>query len=370
MSKSFSTPSVTIYPFLVMGIVAGGLLAFLITYFSAVPVGMLTFPAPTLPLFRFHVLFYYWVSFYGLMFLLSFPTARSLKQLIGIALIPSLIASLPYFWHGFSTASQFFLILFSAFALNAFHMNYEANGSTLHYPTLFYAVWDSFIKLFIEIGFFKTLIEKNWFTVWASAFFVSLGLYIGSYTQHVVSNIRTVLLLICKFLLSPLAIISLLFILSLLVMVHQHHLTFKSASLFSSIALLSVVFLNGVYQDGLVQKPYPSILLWICRIFIWVTPLFSALALYTLYFHHYNNIHTHGFNLDNFPYFLNLCLLFLYTLAYSLIAIFQYKSWLKGIERANIVLAILLIVVATVSTTPMVMKHFKSSGSRIGAVIS
>lgn len=372
MSQLPNARQITIYPFLTVGFVAGALLAFLITHISTQSIGILSFPRPVFPYALTHLLFYVWISFYSVMVLLAYPTAQSLKRLIFIALIPSFIASLPFYWQGYNTASQFFLLIFSAYALNAFHINYEANGFTISYPSLFYAVWDSFIKLFIALFFtlfcwiilhlcaslfnfiqmklISQLIEKNWFSVWASALFVSVGLYIATHTDHVVRNIRIMLFSICKYLLVPLAIISILFVAALLMVVSQHHFTFKSESLFSSIAFLSVLFLNGVYQDGFTEKPYPAILLWICRIFIWITPLFAGLALYTVYFRE--------FNTDNLPCFLNISLLFVYTITYAMIAMLPQKRWFKGIERANIVLAVLLILMATTTTHPLFIKQF------------
>lgn len=372
---SHNTRKITIYPFLTIGLMGGGLLAFLMTYISHEPVGILSFPRPSQPYALMHLLFYFWIGFYGVMFLLSLPSARSFKRLIFVTLIPSFIASLPYYWQSNNTASQFFLIIFSAYALNVFHINYEENRFRINYSSLFHAVWDTAVKLFItlffvllcwiilylcaslfkfiDIKFLSLLIEKNWFEVWASAFFVSIGLYIVTYTDHAVQNGRAVLLLTCKYLFIPLAIISIIFIISLFIMMQQHHFTFKNESLFSSIAFLSLLFINGVYKDGTEEKPYPIGLFWVCRVFMWITPLFSALALYTAYFY---NPHT-----NNVPCLINLSLLFLYTITYAIIAILPQKPWFKGIERANIVLAILLIVVTTISTTPLFIKRFNQT---------
>lgn len=356
----------TLVPFLLIGLLGGGLLAFLMTHISSSPIGILSFATPQSARSPMHLLFYDWISFYGVMFLLSWPTAQSVKRLIFITLIPSVIASVPYYWRGDNTTAQFFLTILSAYALNAFHMNYEANGFHIHYSTLFHAVWDTFVKLFItlfftllcwiilylcgalfnfiDIKFLSQLIEKSWFSVWVTAFFVSMGLYIVTHTDNVVRNMRMVLLLICKFLFIPLAIISIIFIASLLVMMHQHHFTFKSESLFSSIAFLSVLFLNGIYQGGLAEKPYPAVFNLIGRIFIGITPVFVGLAIYTVY--------SQGLDSHNFACFLNLSLLLVYTIAYAIIAFLPQKSWFKGIETTNIVLAIVLILMTVVTTTP------------------
>lgn len=367
-------------PFPTVGFITGALLALLatnqFTFLSIFPTS-----GKILSYSHTHTLFFFWIGFYALMFLLAHPNAQSLKRLIFITLIPSLLASLPYCWGGYNTASQFFLMIFSAYALNAFHINYQTNGRTCSYQTLFYAVWDTLIKLlialfftllcwfilylgaslfdFINIKFFSILISKAWFISWVTALLVSIGLYIATQTENVVRNIRMILLLMCRYLFIPLAIISILFVGSLLIVTSQQHIQFDSQYLFSSIAFLCVLFLNGIYQDGYVEKPYPIFLLWICRFFIFITPIFTSIALYVFYFHSGNNsISENGFNTDNFPYLLNLSLLFIYNMTYALIAMCRQKQWFKQIERANIVLAIFLITVTLITTYPLFIKQF------------
>lgn len=375
-----SSRKITVYPFLLMGLIGGGLLALTSTHISHTFLGI--FPEQKNILFYkpSFLLFYYWIGFYGMMFLLAYPNTNSLKRLLLITLIPSFLASLPFYWGGYTAGSQFFLMLFSAYAINAFHINYQTNGFHYTYPTLFYAVWDTFVKLFItlffsvfcwivlflcaalfdfiNINFFTKLIAKVWFVCWITSLFISMGLYIATQTEHVVRNIRIVLLLTCKYLFVALAIIGIVFVISLLIQFSQQHIKFTSQYLFSTIGFLSVLFLNGVYQDGLVEKPYPTILLWTCRAFIVLTPIFTLLALYATYFHSYNNISTNGWNSDNFPFIFNVLLLFLYNTLYAIIALFPQKRWFKPIERANLLLAILLIVVTIMTTHPWFIQQF------------
>lgn len=379
MSATHSAQKISFYPFLAVGLIAGGLLALIVTDIPHTFLAIFPTPKNGSP-YALRYLLYYWIGLYGLMFLLAYPYARSLKRLCVMTLIPSVLASLPFYWGGSYSASQFFLMLLSAYALTAFHINDQANKFHCDYPTLFYAVWDTFVKLlimlfftlfcwlvlflcaalfdFIGIHFFTQLIAKVWFDCWITAVFMSMGLYIATETAHVVQNIKSVLLLICKYLFIPLAIIGILFIVALVIKTSQHHITLTSQYLFSTIGFLSALFLNGVYQDGLVGKPYPTVLLWICRIFIWMTPIFTLLAIYANYFNGYNNISTNGWNSDNFPFLFNLLLLLLYNVTYAIIALFPQKQWFKPIERANILLAIVLIAVTTITTHPLFTQQF------------
>jgi len=372
--------TVSVYPFLIVGIVAGTLLALLVSSVSLFPFGFFPLAKNTLPHAFTHTLFYFWTGFYALMFLLAYPHKQSLTKILFVTLIPSFIASLPFYWQSYYTVSQLELILFSAYALNAFHINYQTNGFHLSYQTLFYAVWDTFIKILIALFFailcwtilflcrelfslvgiqlFKQLISHRWFNVWVTSLFISIGLYIATQTNTVVHNIRIVFVLMCQYLLIPLAIIGILFILAFLISTYQTHLPTHGKSLFFPIALLCVLFLNGLYQDGSSEKLYPNFLLWICRIFLWITPIFSLLALYAIYTQGYNSIQVNGFNTKNFSDFLNTFLLLIYNITYAVIAMRRGKQWLKPIEYANVVLAIVLIGVTLFTTNQAFIKHF------------
>ncbi len=372
-----STQKISIYPFLIIGFVTGTLLALLATHISQFAYGVV----PNTKQYAFmHILFYCWIGSYGYMFLLAYPDAQSLKRLIFITLIPSFISSLPNYWESYHTFAQMALMFSSAYALNVFHMHYQKQGFQFSYQTLFYAVWDSFVKMFIAfcfsilcwiilflaselfsltgVVFLKNLIRHSWFAILSTSVFTSIGLYIATKTNNVVRNTRIVLITICRYLLIPLAIVSILFVIFAIVLAYQHHLHFTRQYIFSSIALLSVLFINGVYQEGSIEQPYPIFLLWICRVFLWITPIFPLLALYAAYYHSDNNIMSNGFNTNNTPFIINAVILLVYTLCYAVIAIRRQKPWLKSIERVNVALGIFLIFATLVTTYPAFVKHF------------
>src|SRR3990167_1989446 len=348
-------------PFVIIGLIGSALLA------------LLTLPFP------YHRFLSFWVGFYGLMMLLARPEKCPTPHFIFAPLIPSLLAALVYYWSLKMLFSPWKLAFFSSLAINAFYILYKKNNTTLSYSILFRAVWDSIIKLtiafifilmcwpmlllcdqlfrLIHITFIHTLIDKKWFDIAISGIFAATGLYIASFSETTIDHIRAGLVMICRYLLIPLAIISILFIIFSSIDAAQQHTLPTNDSVFLTIAFLSGLLLNGIYQDGTVAIPYPRILFWIFRIFLVITPIFTLLALHTLYFYASNSINNQGLNTANFADFINACLLLIYNLCYAVIALSWQQPPLKSIEKTNIALGVLLIIVALLSTNPLITKH-------------
>lgn len=348
-------------PFVIIGLIGSTLLA------------LLTLPFPYRQFFSF------WVGFYGLMILLARPEKRPTPHFIFVPLIPSLLAALIYYWSLKMLFSPWQLTFFSSLAINAFYIHYQKNNTTLSYSTLFHAVWDSIIKLtisfifisicwsilllcdqlfrLIHITLIHTLIDQKWFDIAISSIFAATGLYIASFSETMIDHIRDGLVMMCRYLLIPLAIISILFIVFSARDAIQQHTLPTNDSVFLTIAFLSALFLNGIYQDGAAAVPYPRILFWIFRIFLILTPIFTLLALHTLYFYASNNIHDRGLNTANFADLIDASLLLIYNLCYAFIAVSWQQPPLKSIEKTNIVLGVLLIITALISTNPLITKH-------------
>lgn len=353
------------YPYLIIGAIAATLLALLNHY-------AIKNYLPSL-----------WISLYGLMFLLAYPQKKSLLRLICSSFIPSFLASIPLLWeHNAISApfSAFFITCLCAYALNAFHMHYQSDRFHFNYQHLFYAVWDTAIQLFIvflfvllcwfilyvcgqlfefiDINLIKILIRKSWFQVWSSTFFVAMGLLITAKTNAVICNMRIILLLICRFLFVPLAIIGNLFAIGFIMSRWHHPNALPTHVMFLSIAFLSALFINGIYQDGHSEKPYPPTLFWICQVFLWITPLFSLIALHGIYYDGANPIHQNGFDTNNFPYFIATLLLLTYNSCYAFIAMRRENPWFRSIQKINIVLATILIIVTVTVFNQWNMKRF------------
>src|SRR3990167_9867962 len=348
----------SITPFLIVGTITGGLLAFLSHSFF--PTGSFN-----------QLLVYYTALFYGILFLLAYRSDLSLIRLLCSTLFSSILIALPIVWLSrpiwpFSI-SAFLLCALSGYAVNAFHINYSQHRFHFSYSTLFDAVWNTVFQLFtalcftlicnlllwlceslfsfIGMNFFHQLFSNNRFETWSSTLFFAIGLYIAIQAQHIIQQCRFILLLMCKYLFPALAVVGVLFIVSaigtLFFPTSPNTLVSPNNNFLLCFSFFYILFFNGVYQDGTLHNPYPIYLAWINRIFLIVTPVFTVLALYTVYHQ--------KISINNFSYCVDAVLLLLYNLAYAIIHL-QKTPELKAIEKINIVLGVAVVVV-TLATT-------------------
>ena len=372
--------TLTIFPFLIVGIVAGALIAWLSQHIQWSFIGPWWQPKKTMmpPLSALWMTIIGWYSF---MFLIAYPLAQSVWRLMMSTLIASVFASLPYYYMlQIPPYDAYSFMLCSAFAWNAFNINYQMNRLSMVYTDLFYAVWDTIVKCLMALFFtllcwiilaicaelfawihitsIYHLISSNWFIAWSTAVFMSVGIYIPSRFAHATRNIGiSFLMQMCRYLFIPLAIISITFLIFFFISFIQKQVDINKPGLFFLISFLCVVFFNGVYQDGSNEKPYPFFLMVITRIFLVVTPIFTMLALYSITCVGMNNVKHYGLNLLNFYDVLNASMLLLYNLTYLISAIHGKPTWFKSIARYNIILAILLMVITLIATLPWVTKQ-------------
>lgn len=323
---------------------------------------------------------YLWIGSCTCLFLLAYKNQHSLHRPFIGSLIASFLGAMPFVWPNTSISSSVtWLCIINLYAINAFHIAYQSDGYHLKYETLFYAVWDTFSKLciagffttvcwlilllwgslfnLIGISFFQSLFNKSWFIIWSVSFFLGTGLFIADVTKNITRNLRHVLLLICRYLLPILAIIGLLFIASWIVKVILLKGKIQSNTFwFLSFASLSILFINGAYQNGRADNAYPKIILWIINLFIITAPLFSFIALYLLYTNDNQGIQHSGLNAITFNQLIIILLLLIYNLTYAVIILCQQNPWLKSLKKANILLAA-LVVFTTLTTNNFLFTH-------------
>lgn len=329
---------------------------------------------------------YFWPCLYGLMLLLAYRPTASMPHLVLITAIPSFLASVPIVWSNTPSGSiaLAFLIIINAYILNAFHIVYQNYGFKMPYKELFYAVWDTFIKLIvavffavicyfilnlwgilfqlINIAWFNTLFSTENFMICFVSMTFSVGLYISTKTEKVIRNSRIIILNIFKALLPVLAIICVLFIAALIgVIIFSSFNPLKFQwSIPTLFCLLAIIFTNAVYQDGTVSRPYPKLLFYLINIFLIIIPILSLFALITLV----RTISNDGFNAYNFNQLIILLLLVIYNIIYANIAYRNEVPWLKDLSQTNICLAI-LVVFTTLLTNNYWFKHAAFNPGRI-----
>lgn len=374
--------------FLATGFIAGGILAFLQHFYLLSPafMGLFGVNVKTGAWTFMPLLFNAWVFLYATFLLFSYPFAQSIARWLLITLIPSFLAALPFAWqshaHLYAVVSgTSTLCFFSAFALNAFHLHYQANGTHKNYHTLFSAVWNTIVQLIIALiflllcliifyllsslftsigmNFLRELLNKGWFLVWTGMFLFSVSLLITTKTQKIVEQTCTILIMVCKYLFPVLSVVGIVFLIAILFtyLFTHHAIKFTGAS-YATLAFISAFFLNAIYQDGNAENPYPIWLAWICRIFTMLTPILALFAMFGVYVESANSIDLKGWNIQNFHTFTTTALLFIYTFLYSVIAFQRKKTWLQSIEKINIALGFLLIVITLLTLNPLILGIF------------
>lgn len=343
-----SKQDISFIPFLIAGLVAGVFLSVL--HYST----NITSVFPSL-----------WASFYALLFLFAYPYERNKSVLLVSTLLASLLAAIPLAWQFYNLEnsintpfSAIILSLVSAYALNTFNMHYQVNKFNFQYAALFYAVWDTFVHIlvalffalvcwflifvtdllfrFLNISLIDQLIGKAWFSITTTVLYLSMGLWIAATANQVIRSIRVILLLICRYLMIPLSLIGIVFFIGL-VFKGMHTTTEAPYSLSVLMSFLSIIFINGIYQEGRTPKPTSALYIGICRAYLYITPFFPLLVLLFMV--------GKPLTVSHFQFLISSLMLLAYNIAYAVIA-FRSKLFLSSaIEKTNIVLAIVLIAV-------------------------
>lgn len=331
-------------------------------------------------------LIYVWIGFYGLMFLLAYPSANSLVRLCVVTPVFSYFASVPIVWqlqNNYIPFTAFLVILANACAWNAFHVAYQENQRTLAYESLFSAVYDAVIKLIVAcffagicwfiiilwgnlfeslgIHFFARLFAKNWFGIGSASFFFAVGLLIATQTHLIVHYAKMISALIMYYLFPVLAVIGIAFLASAgVVFLTKNSAMTLAPNSFLLLALLSVVFANGVFfQPEQMKNPYAPVLRWVLIIFLMITPIFTAIALY----HIIQTIFKHGLHFAILSELVTAVLLFLYNVCYAYLMVLSESRWFSCVKKINISLAIFLMLLSFAAYNPWIMEKMSKQSA-------
>jgi hypothetical protein len=126
-----------------------------------------------------------------------------------------------------------------------------------------------------------------------------------------------------------------------------------------------VLLLNAAFRDGSVDRPYPR---WIGVALRWTVPLtvvISATAVYSL------GVRTqhYGITVERCWAWIVAGTLFLYSVGYS-IAAFNRNTWMGGMARVNVTVAIALMIVIAATLTPAFAPQRLAANSQFARIIS
>ncbi|MGO4776323.1 DUF4153 domain-containing protein, partial [Lysobacter sp. 2RAB21] len=197
----------------------------------------------------------------------------------------------------------------------------------------------------IGIGFFADLFTTRSFAHLATGIMIGLGVLVGRTQQRPVQVARQILFAIFKGLLPLVALIALLFVISLPFTGLDALWRTRSATLIlMSLIAVMVLFVNAVYQDGDDAPPYPRWLRHVVDAALLILPIYAGLGLYALSL----RIGQYGWTAERFWAVLASVVLSAYTVGYAVAALRPRAGWLHDLKRVNVgvSLAILALTVA------------------------
>ncbi len=313
------------------------------------------------------------INAWGILTIFSYDGSKNIRLLLSSALAAFCIAIMIGVFNNarhaldINTTIQMFISLsLATYMIHSFHWAYHRDNSYHYqYSTLFYTVWNTFCLLIfscvfsglawvilylsaslftlVHINFLKDLLLTTRFTLFVFPFLFSVGIFLGRQRPNIIDSLRWLLLQLFRYLYPFLAIMVLAFlIISLFNMVFLGaHPFSQHITLFSSITLLGIIFINASYQDGNANTPYSKYLFICIKLFMLTLPLFAILANAPVLF-----------NFQNMPYPSNLiicsnCLfLIVYPVAYAIAVLYRKnKKTFSLLPRLNISIAIAFILV-------------------------
>ncbi|WP_230455813.1 hypothetical protein [Coxiella burnetii] len=244
-----------------------------------------------------------------LIYTLSFNQKHLLRHLITSFLAAGLAFIIIYWPYTGSSGKSLSLINFALvfYVIHAFHMAiHEENKIKVSYPSLFYAVWDSFSLFLVGLLFLgiawallattgkifslvnvlvvSSFIYKPQVSLFLSILFFSAGVAIGHDTQKIVRSIRHVVLLMARLLPPFITIIGIIFTMVAIFMTSQRQLSGSTIEWITlTIMAIAIIFLNAFYQEGESYKLYPVAIQQTVNVFFLILPVYAIFGLLSFF---------------------------------------------------------------------------------------
>lgn len=223
------------------------------------------------------------------------------------------------------------------------------------------ALWGELFKL-IGIEFFRELFREDAFVYLATGLMVGLGLLIGRSQHKPVQVARRILFAIFTGLLPLIALIAVLFVISLpFTGLEPLWNTRSAASILMALVAMTVLFVNAVYQDGDDTMPYP---VWLRRLVdagLLVLPVFAVLALYAMAL----RIGQYGWTQDRLAGVIAALILSAHAFGYAWAVLRSRREWLAGMRPVNVAVSLAAMAIAFLVNSPVIDPHRVSTASQI-----
>jgi len=305
---------------------------------------------------------------------------RSLRRWLGVALALGIVAGavtlrvwgqlpdadVPYRGDGQRVAAWFLGAFVFLYVAVPFAQIFQRSGQPeFPYPELFEHSWNNFFVGLVSVLFvsvfwaflgvwgalfdvvgvtlFSDLFESRPFAYVSTFAMFGYGLALGRANENVIRTLRRITLMIAHAMLPFVALAAVLFVLTLpLTGMDPLWETGSATPLVLALLGLLTVLLNGIFEDGGHQPPYPKLLLMGVRVAVVTMPVFAAIALYGTGL----RVQQYGLTPDRVYALLFTAVASLYAVGYAVSAVWPSSTWMGLIRPVNVGTALVLAVLA------------------------
>jgi MFS family permease len=299
-------------------------------------------------------------------------------------------AGQPNSWKGVLTASSILAgMLLLYIALPFIQAWPERKNNRYRYQDLYRHSWDNFFVLLVAgmltgaywllivlwVMLFKmvgiTLFEQCFFTpffAWLTLPVVfSLGIHIGLIHDRIITTLRQIVHSLCGWLMPLAAVITLLFGVSLpFTGLQPVWDTGYSTPILLCLLGTNILLLNGIFQDGSKNMPYPRPLLRLVEGAILLMPVFSLIGVYSTFL----RIEQYGLTPKRIYLALLLLVACCYSFAYAVAVIRRTKIWMQTMQPANTAIALFICLCIVLIHSPLVNPVALSAANQLSRLFS
>lgn len=201
----------------------------------------------------------------------------------------------------------------------------------------------------VNIDLLKDLLRKSWFTIPMAALAFAAAIHVSDVRPAILRGLRTLLLSLLAWLLPVVLLLVVPFLVALsFTGLQKLSVTGSAAGTVLSMAVLLVVLINAVWQDGEPERRASRVLLVAARLAIVILPILAGIAAYALLL----RVRQYGWTQDRILMTAAVLLALYHGIGYATVMVYGRGS-LERVRTVNVAGAALNILVIVALGTPL-----------------
>ncbi|UCG85889.1 MAG: DUF4153 domain-containing protein [Gemmatimonadota bacterium] len=210
-------------------------------------------------------------------------------------------------------------------------------------------LWYELFKL-IDITFFEDVFTHAAFVSMSLTTVFGYGVALGRERERITNTLRGITLAVFRTLLPLLALIALLFLVSLpFTGLQPLWDTGHASAVLLSLIGLTILFLNGVYQDGTGEPPYDRRVRFGVEAALLAMPVYAGITIYALAL----RIGQYGLTPPRFYGVLFAVVAALYSIGYAVAVLIRRGDWMDTVRRVNMGMTWFIVACVVAVHTPL-----------------